>query len=81
LQNLLGRIERWQTTVAVLKDHPLTGLGLGGWWSRLSAYDMSGRPHNAYLQLYSDTGAIGIIALVVATIISVKLFPANSALR
>ena len=30
-------------------------------------------PHNAYLELYSDTGLLGVIALVVAAIFGVKL--------
>lgn len=71
--NLLGRLEIWQATIAVLKDHPLTGLGLGGWWSKLPSYTTAGGPHNAYLQLYSDTGALGFIALVIAAIIGIRL--------
>ena len=74
IQSLLGRLERWQATIVALKDSPLTGLGLGGWWSKVSTFGMLGGPHNAYLQLYSDTGALGMIALVLAVIISVKLF-------
>ncbi len=74
LPSLSGRLERWQATIAALKDSPLTGLGLGGWWSKVSTYGMSGGPHNAYLQLYSDTGALGLIAIVLAAIIGVKLF-------
>ena len=35
---------------------------------------MRGGPHNAYLQLYSDTGVIGCIALILAIIIVFKLF-------
>lgn len=74
IQSLLDRVERWQATIAALKDYPLAGLGLGGWWSKVSTFGMLGGPHNAYLQLYSDTGALGMIALVLAVIISVKLF-------
>ncbi|GAI10495.1 unnamed protein product, partial [marine sediment metagenome] len=73
IQSLLDRVERWQATIAALKDYPLAGLGLGGWWSKVSTFGMLGGPHNAYLQLYSDTGALGMIALVLAVIISVKL--------
>ncbi len=72
--SLSGRLERWQATIVALKDYPLAGLGLGSWWSRVPAYGMSGGPHNAYLQLVSDTGALGLIALVLAVIIGVKLF-------
>ena len=72
--SLLARVERWQATIAALKDSPLTGLGLGGWWSQVSAYGMGGGPHNAYLQLYSDTGPLGFAAVIIAVIISIRLF-------
>lgn len=72
--SVLGRIERWQATLVVLKDSPLTGLGLGGWWSKVAEHNVGHCVHNAYLQLYSDTGVLGIVALVVAVIIGVKLF-------
>jgi O-antigen ligase len=68
------RVERWKATIAVLKDYPLTGLGLGGWWSKVNTFGMDGGPHNAYLLLYSDAGALGVIALVVAAIIGARLF-------
>jgi len=73
-RSLSGRLEVWQATIVALKDSPLTGFGLGGWWSKVTAYGMTGGCHNAYLQLYSNTGVLGIIALVLAIIISVKLF-------
>ena len=73
-KSMLIRLEMWQATIAVLKDYPLTGLGLGGWWSKLSEYAMGGGPHNVYLQLYSDTGAIGFIGFIIAVIVGVKLF-------
>jgi len=74
IPSLSSRLERWQATIVALKDSPLTGLGLGGWWSKVSTFGMLGGPHNAYLQLVSDTGALGMIALVLAVIIGVKLF-------
>jgi len=72
-QVLFSRLERWQATIAALKDSPLTGLGLGGWWSKVPAYGMNGGPHNAYLQLFSDTGALAAIAFVMAVIVGGKL--------
>jgi len=74
IPSLSSRLERWQATIVALKENPLTGLGLGGWWSKVSTFGMIGGPHNAYLQLFSDTGALGMIALVLAAIIGVKLF-------
>lgn len=40
----------------------------------MSAYSTGGGPHNAYLQLYSDTGALGFVAFIIAVIIGVRLF-------
>ena len=74
ISSLSSRLERWQATIVALKDSPLAGLGLGGWWSKVSTFGLIGGPHNAYLQLFSDTGALGMIALVLAAIIGVKLF-------
>jgi O-antigen ligase len=76
LQNLFDRIDRWQATVTALQDNPLGGLGIGGWWSEVaevSGFGMAGGPHNAYLQLYSDTGILGIMACVIGLIIGGKL--------
>ena len=74
LQSLFSRLEMWQATIVALKENPLTGLGLGGWWSNVSTFGVIVGPHNAYLQIVYDTGALGMIALVLAAIIGVKLF-------
>ncbi len=71
-KSLFSRLELWQTTIAVMKDSPLTGLGLGGWWSK-APMKIIGGLHNAYLQLYTDTGALGLLALIIAGIISIRL--------
>ena len=74
INSLLSRLELWKATIATLRDSPLTGLGLGGWWFKLPMYSPLGGPHNAYLQLYSDTGALGFIGFIIGAIVSVKLF-------
>ncbi len=71
--SLLGRIELWQATIAALKDSPLAGLGLGGWVSKVPVENFTISPHNAYVQLYSDTGILGFIALVIAAVVSFRL--------
>jgi hypothetical protein len=74
LYKLSRRVEIWGATVTALKDHPLTGFGLGGWWSSVPAQTAAeGTPHSAYLQLYSDTGVMGLIALIAAAIITFRL--------
>ncbi len=74
ITSLITRFEVWRETIAALQHSPLWGFGVGGWWLKMPAYIVAqGNPHNAYLQLYSDTGALGFAALVVAVIIAVKL--------
>ncbi len=61
--------------------HPLTGLGLGCWalarWetTALGTSEINGitHAHNAYLELYSNTGIVGALALLVALAIGLKL--------
>jgi len=73
--SIQGRLDIWQATISALKNQPITGLGLGGWWDNvtLSGYITPGGAHNAYLQFYSDTGIIGAVALAIAVAIGVRL--------
>ncbi|MDM7999934.1 MAG: O-antigen ligase family protein [Dehalococcoidia bacterium] len=87
LQSLLagdtfeGRWPIWKTTADLLSDSPLTGLGLGCWaferWgtTALGTEEIAGitHTHNAYLELYSDTGILGALALMAALVIGVRL--------
>ena len=70
---LLGRVEIWQATIVALRSSPLAGLGLGGWWSKVAEYDVGYCIHNAYLQLYSDIGVLGLIALITVVIVVSRL--------
>ncbi len=63
-QNLLAREDFWKATLIALKTHPVTGLGLGGWWTMVQTNITPGGPHSSYLQLYSDCGILGLIALI-----------------
>jgi O-antigen ligase len=66
--------ERWEGTLSMLADRPITGWGLGMYPSVYSEYDIkSAHAHNAYLQFLSDFGLLGAVALILATIIFVKL--------
>ena len=74
VESLLYRVEMWKATIAALRDSPLTGFGLGGWGYKLPMYSPLGGSHNAYLQLYSDTGALGFIGSIIGAIVIIKLF-------
>ena len=72
-----GRLARWETTVSLLRDSPFTGLGLGCWAFVYHHDSMTIVPpthvHNAYLELYANTGILGLIALIIALGVGAKL--------
>ena len=75
--SISGREPIWQETIEMLKESPLSGLGLGCWaltyHSTPAITSEITHAHNAYLELYSNTGIIGLIALVLLLGIGFKL--------
>lgn len=61
-----GRAAIWQATWRLCQAHPLTGVGLGGYWMAITRYhDGSGelvpqQAHNDYLELWAAGGLIGV---------------------
>jgi len=64
------RIHRWHRTLAMVTDHPLFGVGLGGWQFAYPTYDKGAtitsnvapqRPHNDPLWILAETGLIGLL--------------------
>jgi O-antigen ligase len=59
------RLEIWRATWHLIKDHPVAGVGFGGYWAALPEYyDSSGgwtvrEAHNDYLELLASGGLIG----------------------
>ena len=59
------RLEIWRATWHLIKDHPVAGVGFGGYWAALPEYyDSSGgwtvrQAHNDYLELLASGGVIG----------------------
>jgi hypothetical protein len=80
-ESISGRTPIWEKTVDLLGDSPFTGLGLGCWalarWGTtvLGTDQVNGitHAHNAYLELYANTGIVGVLALLIALGIGVKL--------
>jgi len=71
-----GRLPRWEQTIELLREHPITGLGLGGWGYAYHGGEILTHPthaHNAYLELYANTGLFGALALVVALVVGARL--------
>lgn len=65
------RLDLWEETIRVLKSFWITGLGLGNWYIGSICFlgdecQTITNPHNAYLQVYSDTGIFGGIAMIMA---------------
>jgi O-antigen ligase len=56
----------WSATWHMIKDHPLTGVGFGGYWMAITAYhDGSGEmvpqeAHNDWLEFVANGGLIGV---------------------
>ncbi len=64
------RRDLWQTTLPLIKDHPLLGVGFGAYQFAYPRYDQSSgllrveQAHNDYLQLLADTGVLGGLAML-----------------
>jgi O-antigen ligase len=66
------RVKIWKKTIAMIKDHPFTGVGPGNWRVAVAPYGgnelvwahgnyVPDRPHNVYLHITSETGLPGAI--------------------
>jgi len=57
----------WRATGQLIKDHPLTGVGFGGYWIAITRYHQAsgeGTPqeaHNDYLELLASGGVIAVV--------------------
>lgn len=79
--SISGRWPIWENTASLLRESPFTGLGLGCWaltyWDTtiLDTPMVNGitHAHNAYIELYSNTGVVGVLAFIIAIGIGAKL--------
>lgn len=53
-----GRLPLWKAAIAMFKDAPVFGSGIGQY---IVAASMGTEAHNAYLQLLAETGIIGLL--------------------
>jgi O-antigen ligase len=62
-----GRAHFWSTSLKIIQDHPVTGVGLGGFHLAYTRYDTRNglfrleQAHNDYLQVLTDAGIIGLL--------------------
>lgn len=60
----------WQSTINMLEHHPLFGGGLAGFQKSLGPYEVQDYgeqliyPHNVFLNFWSETGLLGVAAIV-----------------
>lgn len=79
----VSRNEIWRATLKMFAAHPITGVGLGGYWIGITAYhDASGlmtpqEAHNDYLELLSSGGVIGFAIGVWFVVLVIRAVRAN----
>lgn len=71
-----SRVEMWIRTIHLLTGYRIiTGIGLGAWFKLYNGLygAAEGHMHNSYIQLYTDTGILGAVALIWAVVVFVRL--------
>jgi O-antigen ligase len=67
------RIVLWRNTARMIADHPILGVGTGGFQAAYATYvrgvagwegDETGDPHNQYLKFQAEQGILGLAAFV-----------------
>lgn len=62
------RLSQWKETIALLKDHPIMGVGLSGYPIALKPYhhdlqyEIFQYPHNIVLNIWVELGLLGLVA-------------------
>ena len=67
----IGRTQIWQANLDMIKERPLTGWGYGNYkqfrgtyYQRYPKADRHGHAHNNFIQMWVDTGLLGLAAFV-----------------
>jgi putative inorganic carbon (hco3(-)) transporter len=74
--SLFSRVTMWENTLRLLSfKSAVAGLGLGNWasWYNNNFGESQIHVHNSFLQLYADTGILGVVALITATVVFIHL--------
>jgi O-antigen ligase len=70
-----SRSDIWRASLRLAKDHPVVGVGFGGYWIAIAHYnDASGKvaaqeAHNDYLELFASGGLIGLAVAAWAAVV------------
>jgi O-antigen ligase len=77
------RNQMWKATWQMFLAHPITGVGMGGYWAAIPTYhDASGtltpqEAHNDYLELLASGGLVGMAIGVWFTVLLLRRIRAN----
>lgn len=72
------RIQIWDATWELIKDHPFAGVGFGGYWTAITKYHRATgevtpqEAHNDYLELAASGGIIGVALAVWFVVVFVR---------
>jgi O-antigen ligase len=61
------RIDYWEHTLRIIREFPLTGIGIGNFNLAASRY-----AHNSYLQIWAEMGILGLISILWISIDTLK---------
>ncbi len=70
-KSAVSRFSLWDTGWKAISEHPFTGQGLTGFsrnWDRLNTdpnIDRHNYPHNIFLNFWTETGVLGLLAFIV----------------
>ena len=70
----IRRIEIWRATLSLIKDHPIAGVGFGGYWTAIPRYFRGSgdwslqQAHNDYLEIAASGGLIGAVLFLWFTV-------------
>ena len=74
VQNGTSRLQLWGSTARLIGDYPFTGAGLGQFEQRITLHSLSDKhAHNLYLQSWVEFGLCGIVAMLGAFYLTLRL--------
>ncbi|MBU4311143.1 MAG: O-antigen ligase family protein [Candidatus Omnitrophica bacterium] len=75
--SITQRLNYWRTAIAIIKDHPVSGVGLGNFQEVFLDYKIgletdTRYAHNIFLHQWAETGILGFIGLLLLVAIFFK---------
>jgi O-antigen ligase len=76
------RVELWRAGLAMWRDHPFVGVGIGQFPNNLPAYALgripverlSAGPHSIYVGVLAETGAIGLLLFLALCFVTLRTY-------